>query len=79
MMQNPIFLSTLAHLSRFLGIFNKFLPIYKDIKPVASHIPEYLNKLANLNFQFRENGKKYIDSVKNENYKTSNNQPTFFQ
>ena len=79
MIHNPLFISTLAHLSRFLGIFNKFIPIYKDIKPVASHIPEYLNKLANLNLQIMQNGKKYVNFANALDEKQSNNQPTFFQ
>ena len=80
MMHNPLFLETLTHLSRMLGIANRFIPIYKDIKPIAKQLPNFLSKLSTINSQIKEKSGNYINKISNikENEKEING-PTFFK
>ena len=79
MIRSPYFFGVLNHLSRFLGITSKFIPIYKDIKPIASHIPEFLNKLSNINLQIREKGNAFFNNSATLNDIKQNNTPVFFK
>ena len=78
MLHSPLFIQTLGHLSRMLGIANKFIPIYKDVKPLVSHIPEILNRLSNINQVVRERGNDFIAHTKLIKEEV-NNSLTFFK
>ena len=79
MFHSPLFLQTLGHLSRMLGIANKFIPIYKDVKPIVSKVPDVLNRISNINLLARERGNAFIKSAKIIKEKVNNNTLTFFK
>ena len=79
MLHGPLFIQTLGHLSRMLGIANKFIPIYKDVKPLVAHVPEMLNRLSNINQIVREKSNVLINHTKTIKDEFNNNSLTFFK
>lgn len=78
MLNNPTFLNSLFHVKRILNIMNKFLPLYKDIKPITSKIPELMDKLHNMNNSIIKRRDEFINYDKNNVKETNNNEPKFF-
>ena len=66
--------ATLDKISKFLGIANQAIPIYKEIKPIFSNTKKVFNILKGINNQTVT--KKTIEAKVNEK-QTSN--LTFFQ
>lgn len=79
MLHNPLFIETLTHLSRILRVADRFIPIYKDVKPLAKHLPNFFNKLSSISEGIKEKGQFYVNNIKNQENNTQNiNHPTFF-
>lgn len=77
MPHNFLYSSALSHLSRFLGILNKMLPIYKNIKPAISNLPAFIDKLSHINSQVKDRINNI--NVNNKQIKNNNNSPTFYK
>jgi phosphoenolpyruvate carboxylase len=73
----------LSGTSKFLGIVNQAIPIYKEVKPMVNNFRKVLSVVKEFNkTNTTSNNKKTIDVTKktvNKNYLQSNSNPVFFQ
>lgn len=79
MLHSPLFFSTITNISRILRIVDKFIPIYKDIKPIAKNVPDIFNKLSTISKKVHENGNYLVNQTISKSENKNNNQPIFFK
>ena len=68
--------------SKFLGIINQALPIYKEIKPMIGNFKNVISVVREFNNTNKQNTKTTIDikeKTVNDNYLQSSTNPVFFQ